>query len=661
MTRSMLGSSRAENAFRRMLTSQEKAFGIDAIGNARVMTLVAHSMSRRKNFDAAEAMFLRSKKLVASLSAESIVSLEYLSYHGSHYARSGVPERGIGMIEESLKVAVAPQRPNKYRLWQTFDKATETYIAMERWPEAERTGQELLRHAHGAYGTVHSLIRSAHYKLGQIYEATGRPEEALKSYRAGMEMVDLLYGDSYLTALDLFRMGRIQAKLGRTQDALASYRRAIPMLERMGSGTVNDGFPFEEYVSVALAQAAQTPAQAQALTSEVFAAVQLRRGTTAATAVRLLRSRLASGDEAISTVSRGYQDAQNAANDARERLGVELGKAPDQRNAETQARLEKEVEEAKAKQAAAERTLQAANPRYAKLTFGRPERADEVKKLLAADEALLAVYPMKDSTAVFVVRKDKISGHLAKMSSDDVAKAVATLRAGLEAGDGDIPRFDAVASHALYRSLLGPAEPALTGAKHLYIVGTQAMASLPFGVLVRTAPPANASYQSVAWLGRQYSMSALPSVAALRDVRGAARQAGTAKAAFFGVGNPSLTGDGKAASRGALLRLADTCVEVDGIDVNLVRSLPALPETADELRRISESLGASGKDLLLGPDANAQKLRAGGLADYRVLAFATHGVLPAELQCNAEPGLSCRRPRARARIRGCCGRARSPS
>jgi CHAT domain-containing protein len=576
---------------------------------------------------------------VANQGADSIVTLEYLAFHGSHYARSGAPERGIGLIEESLKSAVATQRPNKYRQWQAFDKATETYIAMERYTDAERTGQETLRAAHAAFGNIHSLIRSAHFKLGQVYEATNRPEEALKSYQTGLAMVDLLYGESWLVAIDHYKVGRMQGRLGRLQEALASFRRGTVILERMGTGTINDSIAFEDFAAIAFAQAAQLPAGGQALIDEVFAALQLRRGTTAATAVRLLRSRLAAGDEATAAVTRGYQDASNAAVDAREKLGLELAKAPAERNAETQGKLEKEFNAAKAKQAEAEHALQAANPRYARLSFGRAERADDVKKLLGADEALLALYPMKSGTAVFVVRKDKVAGYMAKPGTDEVAKAVSQLRAGLEVEGSDIPKFDAAAAHALYRDLLAPAEKSLTGAKHLYIVGTQALASLPFGVLVRTAPAPGAPYQSVAWLGKQYSMSALPSVPALRDVRTAARDAKAAKQAFFGVGNPSLTGDGGAASRGAMLRLAETCSEGEGIDASLVRSLPALPETADELRRISESLGASAKDLLLGTEANAKMLAKNGLSDYRVLAFATHGVLPAELQCNIEPGL----------------------
>jgi len=42
-------------------------------------------------------------------------------------------------------------------------------------------------------------------------------------------------------------------------------------------------------------------------------------------------------------------------------------------------------------------------------------------------------------------------------------------------------------------------------------------------------------------------------------------------------------------------------------------------------------------------------LRARPLDQYRVLYFATHGLLPGELHCQAQPGLSCRRPETAAR------------
>jgi CHAT domain-containing protein len=48
--------------------------------------------------------------------------------------------------------------------------------------------------------------------------------------------------------------------------------------------------------------------------------------------------------------------------------------------------------------------------------------------------------------------------------------------------------------------------------------------------------------------------------------------------------------------------------------------------------------------LLLGTAATEANLRAHDLAQYRILYFATHGLLPSELHCQAEPALALSPP-----------------
>src|SRR5215469_12426262 len=74
-------------------------------------------------------------------------------------------------------------------------------------------------------------------------------------------------------------------------------------------------------------------------------------------------------------------------------------------------------------------------------------------------------------------------------------------------------------------------------------------------------------------------------------------------------------------------------------DADAVRALPALPETADELRSIARLLGASDTDVLLGERASEPVLRQTPLDDYRVVEFATHGLLAGDLPGLAEPAL----------------------
>jgi CHAT domain-containing protein len=113
---------------------------------------------------------------------------------------------------------------------------------------------------------------------------------------------------------------------------------------------------------------------------------------------------------------------------------------------------------------------------------------------------------------------------------------------------------------------------------------------------------------------------------------------------FLGVGDPVLGGG--AGARGALAEAAETCREDEPLDPRLLRALPPLPETALELRGVARALAGGGGTLLLGRDAREPVVRRLPLGRYRVIAFATHGLLPGELRCASEPALVLT-PRAR--------------
>jgi CHAT domain-containing protein len=71
----------------------------------------------------------------------------------------------------------------------------------------------------------------------------------------------------------------------------------------------------------------------------------------------------------------------------------------------------------------------------------------------------------------------------------------------------------------------------------------------------------------------------------------------------------------------------------------MLRLLEPLPETALEVQSISRVLDGGAGSLVLGRDATEERFREQALDKYRVLYFATHGLLPGELRCQSEPGL----------------------
>ena len=108
----------------------------------------------------------------------------------------------------------------------------------------------------------------------------------------------------------------------------------------------------------------------------------------------------------------------------------------------------------------------------------------------------------------------------------------------------DLSSFDTTLAFELYEKLFKPAEKMLQAVKHLLVVPTGPLQSLPLGVLVTSKPkkPANfADYREVPWLAKKYAITTLPSVSSLKALRVFASRTEADKP-FIGFGDPVLDG-----------------------------------------------------------------------------------------------------------------------
>src|SRR5262249_7460214 len=155
----------------------------------------------------------------------------------------------------------------------------------------------------------------------------------------------------------------------------------------------------------------------------------------------------------------------------------------------------------------------------------------------------------------------------------------------------------------------------------------------------------------------------LPSVASLQALRKSAK-ASAGKKAYRAYGNPAILGDGSC-RRATVL---ETCAPVQGASPERamreraevrsasidriyrkaagqetvlaeVRSLCPLPDTAFELRCVAKSLGVPESEVRLGEAASESDIKrlseSGELANYRVVHFATHGLLAGDIETMA--------------------------
>jgi CHAT domain-containing protein len=246
----------------------------------------------------------------------------------------------------------------------------------------------------------------------------------------------------------------------------------------------------------------------------------------------------------------------------------------------------------------------------------------------------------EENTWLWVIRCDEVFFTRTDIAGEALAKEVTALRARLDPNfNPDLQAFPARRAYALYLKILAPAAPLLNRIDHLIVVPDGALQSLPLGVLVTRPPERDArdpeEHREIAWLAREYTVTVLPSVSSLRSLRQHAAPS-KAPAPFLGIGDPALQGPRRQEHRAMSTSLLEK-----------VRELPPLPETAEGLRAIARVMGATEDDLLLGERATEAMLRRTTLDRYRVIAFATQGLMSGELEGLAEPALVLT-PRAEA-------------
>jgi len=190
-------------------------------------------------------------------------------------------------------------------------------------------------------------------------------------------------------------------------------------------------------------------------------------------------------------------------------------------------------------------------------------------------------------------------------------------------------------SHAFYVQLFSPVAERLGKAGHVITVPTGPLLSLPFGLFVTDPPPkiANRDYTQVAWMARQHALTLTPSVQSFVNLRQTITPS-RASQALIGFGDfvPHRNPDAVLASLG----LPESCRE----QAILIADLSKLPGTAEEIRGIAASIGAPDDALFLGTAFSEDSVKQANLADYRIVYFATHGLLPHKLQCLPQPALA---------------------
>lgn len=479
---------------------------------------------------------------------------------------------------------------------------------------------------------------------------------------------------------------------GRVAKALVEFRGAVPVLlaEARHNANAEQGgnvakqmrlvWILEAYIKLLLDlrdSALLKDAGIDAI-DEAFRLADVARGSSVQRALAESAARATPGDPALAELARREQDTQKRFVTLSDLLNRLLSMPPEQQLPKIIVELKRDIEVLRVDRERLKQDLGQRFPDYADLIDPRPPALAEVQSALGNDEALISIYVSAERSYVWAVPKSgKAAFASVALSDAQIAESVAQLRKALDVGEVSLavfPRFDLARSHELHAALLRPVESGWREAKSLIVVPHKALAQLPFALLTTAsfAAPTKAvqfeEYRQVPWLIRSVSLSQLPSVSTLLALR-RVPAARTARKEFIGFGDPLFSkemalaaNDAGSVTRGVKLRNLSV-VKVASAQVAMVADAPAplvratvanssrlaqlarLPDTAEEIQSIAQALRADPSgDVFLGRAASEKNVKSGQLTNRRIVMFATHGLVPGDLDGLTQPALALSAP-----------------
>lgn len=385
----------------------------------------------------------------------------------------------------------------------------------------------------------------------------------------------------------------------------------------------------------------QFPREESQLRAQSFMIAQDLASTITGRALTGVVARESQGDGSLARLIRRQQDLAAEVRRKDRELVSSIGTAPD-----TAERLRSELGSLGARLAATDSALRRAYPDYARLVEPRALTVEEVRRRLGKNEGLLLIVEGEFYNFSFAVSKKGVDWDAVPRLQAFAAGTIEAFRCEVDeltcTGDrAPSPAFRRDYAWDLYRLLVGPVESVLTDVKTLYVTTSGPLSDLPFQALITAKPEGPDNDETLAaqpWLSDRYAIVGLPSVAALRAVSTKRRTRGTTP--FIGYGAPELAPAGAPhlvpSGPASTLRERGSAIA----DPGKIRRLAPLPGTETELKAMAALLGASSDTIRLGAAATETAVRSDvRLKRARIIAFATHGLLPGELDGFNEPGL----------------------
>ena len=653
----------AEIAYRAALALQQKLLGRDNPDTVNPLMHLALQLSDQQRFAEATTVFRQADALVARAN-DAVAPARLYHYEALHALNQGQRDQALTLLDkaavayrarvpaETLRPAapslqlVAAQTGSMSNAPAMLDPAIKSALIglIEVYRYQAIVFRQLGRQPDSAAAMAraasltHANQMDVPLVAARLTRTAATSDDAIgnaASAESGLSTSRLNFGqvvpNSRPVAVTALLQAGVAAKRGDTAQAVELCRAGTRLLRALYAGT--EPALLEPCLTAFYTEASRAGGERQSLLREMLEIAELAQDTITSRQIDEAAARLATNarDPKAAAAIRRRQDAADALSARyRERdalAGNRQAGQPVVVGAADPAALDKAVAAAQAELGDADAAMQAAVPNYGQIVQQVVPAADVLAQL-GPDEAMAAVTLTPRGGWVFVLRAGTVM--VAPVAGDAAAirALVKRVRASIESPDGSLPPFDTAAARSLYEATLGQVPAGLAAAKSLIVVPSGALLSIPFGLLL-TGPADPNNLPDAPWLIRKMAISHVPSAANFVALRKAGQSRATQAWYGFGGFHPATLAQATATFPSA------TCRD----SAKLFAGLPPLPFAQKELDAAAALLGGRRADELLNAAFTADAVRHTNLKDYRILHFATHALLPAELKCQDEPAI----------------------
>ncbi len=477
--------------------------------------------------------------------------------------------------------------------------------------------------------------------LAEVAERNGQMGEAERLYQEGIALLEASYPHSPAFHSARAQLAGFYSRSDRRDEAVTLYRDIVA--DAQGRTLPNLRGLMSPYFALLLDDSTSSAAAA----GDMFAASQLLERPGLAQTQAVLARELSGGSDEASQLFRKTTNLGRAIEQLR--IGIlEMQTGADSASgeaallAERQQRLEQlQLQQAEVLQKLAE------YPRYRAVSGDAIDLA-ALQGVLRDDEAYVKLLTLARETFVIYATSGEALAYRVDASPQELETLVSRIRESIaivEGGQVLTYPFDLERSRELYIRLFAPVADRLPGHRHIVFEPDGALLKLPINLLVtddnsvaryqRRLAGANGDeydFRNTAWLGRNSQISTSVSASSFRDVRASPPSSGSK--AYLGLGENVPIGRSGAASARTRSALAggEKCLWSPNIWAN--------PIKAEELFDAASQFASASTVMTREQFTDTALKGLEDLAEYRILHFATHGLVTApQPQCPPRPAL----------------------